>query len=143
MTWYQGSGGEGAPSASFDHSANLVGGTKIIISGGWNGNDFFNDVYVLDLEIMAWSKPAVFGPATGSHSVGSCAAALKDCLRSFMIFYFLFSLVSLSNLGSQRRLKACPKMVTRLGGMGLASGPGACGIMFQLCKHVCVLPQLL
>jgi host cell factor len=32
----------------------LVGGTKMIVFGGWNGKDFFNDVYVLDLEIMAW-----------------------------------------------------------------------------------------
>jgi hypothetical protein len=29
----------------------------MIVFGGWNGQDFFNDVYVLDLEIMAWSKP--------------------------------------------------------------------------------------
>lgn len=57
MTWYQGPEGGGAPSARFDHSSNLVGGTKMIVFGGWNGKEFFNDVYVLDLEIMAWSKP--------------------------------------------------------------------------------------
>lgn len=57
MTWYQGPEGGGAPSARFDHSSNLVGGTKMIVFGGWNGSEFFNDVYVLDLEIMAWSKP--------------------------------------------------------------------------------------
>ena len=29
----------------------------MIVFGGWNGKEFFNDVYVLDLEIMAWSNP--------------------------------------------------------------------------------------
>ena len=37
MTWYQGPEGGGAPSARFDHSSNLVGGTKMIVFGGWNG----------------------------------------------------------------------------------------------------------
>lgn len=49
MTWYQGPEGGGAPVARFDHSANLVGGTKMVIFGGWNGTDFFNDVHILDL----------------------------------------------------------------------------------------------
>ena len=46
MTWYQGPEGGGAPVARFDHSANLVGGTKMVIFGGWNGSDFFNDVHI-------------------------------------------------------------------------------------------------
>ena len=61
MTWYQGPEGGGAPAARFDHSANLVGGTKMVIFGGWNGHDFYNDVYTLDLQIMAWSKPDTSG----------------------------------------------------------------------------------
>lgn len=61
MTWYQGPEGGGAPAARFDHTANLIGGTKMFVFGGWNGNDFFNDVFVLDLEIMAWSKPNCTG----------------------------------------------------------------------------------
>jgi Rab9 effector protein with kelch motifs len=63
MTWYQGPEGGGAPAARFDHSANLVGGTKMFVFGGWNGTNFYNDVHVLDLEIMAWSKPTCTGPA--------------------------------------------------------------------------------
>ena len=61
MTWFQGPEGGGAPASRFDHSANLVNGTKMVIFGGWNGNDFFNDVYVLDLQMMAWSKPNTSG----------------------------------------------------------------------------------
>ena len=63
MTWYQGPEGGGAPSARLDHSANLVGGTKMFVFGGWNGEKFFNDVFILDLEIMAWTKPKTSGPA--------------------------------------------------------------------------------
>ena len=57
MTWYQGPEGAGAPSAKFNHSANIVGGTKMYIFGDWSkkdGKNYFNDVYILDLEIMAW-----------------------------------------------------------------------------------------
>jgi len=61
MTWFQGPEGGGAPAARFDHSANLVNGTKMVIFGGWNGTDFFNDVFVLDLQMMAWSKPNTSG----------------------------------------------------------------------------------
>lgn len=72
MTWYQGPEGGGAPTARFDHTANLVGGTKMFVFGGWNGNDFFNDVYILDLEIMAWSKPNCTGPAPSPRK-GHCS----------------------------------------------------------------------
>ena len=41
----------------------------MIVFGGWNGNEFFNDVYVLDLEIMAWSKPSTTGPAPSPRKV--------------------------------------------------------------------------
>lgn len=63
MTWYQGPEGAGAPLARFGHTANLVGGTKMYIFGGWNGKDYYNDLHILDLEIMAWSRPNVSGPA--------------------------------------------------------------------------------
>ena len=33
----------------------------MVVFGGWNGKDFYNDVYVLDLQIMAWSKPETSG----------------------------------------------------------------------------------
>lgn len=35
----------------------------MILFGGWNGLDFFNDVYVLNLEVMAWTKPPCSGPS--------------------------------------------------------------------------------
>ena len=33
----------------------------MVLFGGWNGDQFFNDVHVLDLQIMAWSKPDCSG----------------------------------------------------------------------------------
>ncbi|CAD8066861.1 unnamed protein product [Paramecium sonneborni] len=63
LTWYQGPEGSGSPSARFAHSATLYASTKMIIFGGWNGIDYFNDLYVLDLEVMAWSQPACTGPS--------------------------------------------------------------------------------
>ena len=35
----------------------------MIIFGGWNGTDYFNDLFILDLEAMAWSQPKCSGPA--------------------------------------------------------------------------------
>jgi len=87
MTWYQGPEGGGAPSARFDHSSNLVGGTKMIVFGGWNGNDFFNDVFVLDLEIMAWSKPTTTGPAPCPRK-GHCSILIGTNLVVHGGFWF-------------------------------------------------------
>ena len=70
MTWYQGPEGGGAPAARFDHSANIVNGTKMVVFGGWNGQDFFNDVFTLDLQIMAWSKANCSGRREEGSSVG-------------------------------------------------------------------------
>ena len=63
MTWLQGPEGSGSPSARYGHTATLVSGTKMLIFGGWNGKDFFNDVYILDLEVFAWTQPKCTGPA--------------------------------------------------------------------------------
>lgn len=63
MTWYQGPEGAGAPLARFGHTSNLVHGTKMFVFGGWNGKEYFNDLHILDLEIMAWSRPNTTGPA--------------------------------------------------------------------------------
>lgn len=63
MTWYQGPEGAGAPVGRFGHSANLVEGTKMFVFGGWNGKEYFNDLYILNLEVMAWFTPETSGPA--------------------------------------------------------------------------------
>lgn len=63
LTWYQGPEGSGSPSARYGHTCTLVNGVNLVLFGGWNGIDFFNDVYVLNLEVMAWTKPSCTGPA--------------------------------------------------------------------------------
>lgn len=62
MTWLQGPEGIGSPSARYGHSAVLVNETKIFIFGGTNGREYFNDLFVLDLEVMAWTQPKCEGP---------------------------------------------------------------------------------
>ena len=61
MTWYQGPEGSGSPTARYGHSATLVAGSKMLIFGGCDGTNYFNDLYLLDLEVMAWSQPKVSG----------------------------------------------------------------------------------
>lgn len=62
MTWYQGPKSGGAPLARYNHSATLVGGTRMFVFGGWDGKKFFNDLHVLDLEAMAWQMTQTSGP---------------------------------------------------------------------------------
>jgi len=35
----------------------------MFVFGGWNGKDYYNDLHILDLEIMAWKRAAPSGPA--------------------------------------------------------------------------------
>eukprot|EP00357_Protocruzia_adherens_P036578 CAMPEP_0115034862 /NCGR_PEP_ID=MMETSP0216-20121206/40989_1 /TAXON_ID=223996 /ORGANISM="Protocruzia adherens, Strain Boccale" /LENGTH=261 /DNA_ID=CAMNT_0002413999 /DNA_START=158 /DNA_END=943 /DNA_ORIENTATION=- len=67
MTWYQGPEGGGAPSARFGHSATFVGGSRMFVFGGWDGERFFDDLHILDLEMMAWSSPTVSGPGPSAR----------------------------------------------------------------------------
>lgn len=61
LTWYQGPEGSGSPQARFGHSANLVLGSKMVVFGGSDGKEFFNDINVLHLDTMSWTKPEVKG----------------------------------------------------------------------------------
>ena len=63
MEWFEGPEGSGSPSARFGHSASFVDGNKIFVFGGFNNKTYFNDVHVLHLETMSWSKPDIKGPA--------------------------------------------------------------------------------
>ena len=29
----------------------------MFVFGGWNGKDFYADLHILDLELMAWMRP--------------------------------------------------------------------------------------
>ena len=61
MTWYQGPEGSGSPSARYGHTGTLINGSKMLIFGGSDGKNYFNDLYSLDLEIMAWTQPNTTG----------------------------------------------------------------------------------
>ena len=58
-----------APAARFDHASLLVG-SKIVVFGGWNGKQCFNDLWVFDTDAFAWMKPKTAGsPPTPRHGV--------------------------------------------------------------------------
>lgn len=79
LTWYQGPEGTGSPSERSGHSSGLVMGSKMIVFGGVNGRACFNDVNVLNLETMAWSKPEAKGPAP-SPRYGHASVVIKNTL---------------------------------------------------------------
>ena len=106
MTWFQGPEGGGAPSSRFDHSANLIGGTKMFVFGGWNGEKFFNDVFILDLEIMAWSKPQTTGPAPSPRK-GHCSILIGTNLVIHGGFNFQDDVVSRAGKNYGSALQSC------------------------------------
>ena len=44
------------PHQSFGHSMTLCG-SKILIFGGTNGSEYFNDIFIYDLKKNSWTKP--------------------------------------------------------------------------------------
>jgi N-acetylneuraminic acid mutarotase len=48
------------PSARFYHASELVG-KRIVIHGGWNGHDVFEDLWVFNTDTFAWMQPRVNG----------------------------------------------------------------------------------
>ncbi|KAH9115399.1 hypothetical protein LEN26_010864 [Aphanomyces euteiches] len=59
--WYSVTWTTESPSERFGH-ADVAVGTKIVISGGWDGSSkTFKDLWVFDTESFAWIKPKVTG----------------------------------------------------------------------------------
>lgn len=61
MEWIYDEGLSGLPSPRFGHSMNLVDKNKLVLFGGQNGENFFNDVHIFYLESMSWIKAAIKG----------------------------------------------------------------------------------
>ena len=59
------------PAPRSQHSAVLVGETKLLIIGGFNTDTILNDVHLLDLESLVWKKVRTTGPAPPSKRVGA------------------------------------------------------------------------
>lgn len=54
--WYGPSIKGQPPDARAAHSADVIGGNKIYVFGGWNGKKAMNDLYVLETEKMVWRQ---------------------------------------------------------------------------------------
>jgi len=56
-----------APTSRFDHADVLIG-NKIVIFGGWDGKQCFDDLWVFDTEAFTWMKPKTAGtPPRARH----------------------------------------------------------------------------
>lgn len=51
----------------------------MFVFGGWNGSDFYNDLHILDLELMAWIRPTTTGPEPTPRQ-GHCAILIGSNL---------------------------------------------------------------
>ena len=87
MEWFEGPEGSGSPSARFGHSASFIEGNKIFVFGGWNGDNFFNDVHVLHMETMSWTKPDINGPSPCPWFY-HCAVIIKSAILIHGGYYF-------------------------------------------------------
>lgn len=70
-TWIPISTSSNSPTARFFHASEIVG-RKIVIHGGWDGSDTFNDLWIFNTELFSWMQPrtAGFGPsARYGHSL--------------------------------------------------------------------------
>jgi len=87
MEWFEGPEGSGSPSARFGHSSSFIEGNKIFVFGGWNGENFFNDVHVLHLETMSWTKPDIGGSAPLSRFY-HCAVIIQKAILIHGGYFF-------------------------------------------------------
>lgn len=106
MTWFQGPEGSGSPSSRFGHTANLVDGSKMVVFGGWNGEDYFNDVFTLDLEAMAWSQPKCTGPIPCPRQ-GHTTIQIANNLLIFGGIYYQDDLQRAAGFKQGSQLRSC------------------------------------
>ena len=62
------------PSARFYHACEVVG-RKLVVHGGWNGSELFDDLWIFNVDTFGWSMPKTdgFSPsARYGHSLTLC-----------------------------------------------------------------------
>lgn len=57
------------PVGSGGHTSDVVGGNRVFIFGGWNGETAMNDLHVLDTDKMEWSQVTLAGTPSERYSV--------------------------------------------------------------------------
>ncbi|KYQ92341.1 Kelch repeat-containing protein [Tieghemostelium lacteum] len=70
------------PSCRYFHSCNIIG-TKGYLFGGYDGQSLLNDLYILDLETLEWSKPTVQGDHIPSPRCGHSSITIGNKLYVF------------------------------------------------------------
>lgn len=59
-TWVSISTPSNTPSSRFFHASELVG-RKIVIHGGWDGNEVLDDFWIFNTDLFSWMKPRTAG----------------------------------------------------------------------------------
>nr|XP_016445961.1 PREDICTED: acyl-CoA-binding domain-containing protein 4 isoform X1 [Nicotiana tabacum] len=77
MTWSTVETTQTSPAPRFDHTAALHADRYLLILGGCSHSVFFNDLHVLDLETMEWSRPQLQGDLV-SPRAGHAGVTLGD-----------------------------------------------------------------
>ena len=55
----------------------------MFVFGGWNGKDYYNDLHILDLEIMAWKRANPSGPAPSPRQGHASILIGNNLLNTF------------------------------------------------------------
>ena len=54
------------PASRFYHASELVG-KKIVVHGGWNGTEVFDDIWIFNTDTFAWMQPRTAGFAPSAR----------------------------------------------------------------------------
>ena len=86
MVWKQGYTSGTTPCARSRHTATVSTGQQMVVIGGGDDSRVYNDVYILDVASMSWTKPQVTGKAAPSPRWGHSAAPLGRAGEKVLIF---------------------------------------------------------
>jgi N-acetylneuraminic acid mutarotase len=83
FTWNQIQSNGAIPQARANHcSAVLVETRELVIFGGWNGRERLNDVHILNVDTLTWTKPDISGELPHPRA-GMTLTACRDRLFLF------------------------------------------------------------
>lgn len=86
MVWKQGYTSGTTPCARSRHTATVISEHQMVVIGGGDDSRVYNDVYILDVSNMSWTKPQVTGKAAPSPRWGHSAATIGKSDEKVIIF---------------------------------------------------------
>lgn len=86
MVWKQGYTSGTTPCARSRHTATVISDHQMVVIGGGDDSRVYNDVYILDVSSMSWTKPQVTGKAAPSPRWGHSAAPVGKSCEKVIVF---------------------------------------------------------